>query len=61
MNEGDFKKESILPAFIEKVSPLRDMAKLEERRDLRFHLCSPAASRINMTVLVVDREFEALS
>ena len=54
MMELDFKKAPTLPDMIKKASPLGRMAEPEEISGLIVFLCSPAASYINGTGLIVD-------
>ena len=54
MMQRDFGKSPHLPKIIKAVAPLGRMAEPEEIGDVILFLCSPAASYVNGTGLLVD-------
>lgn len=54
MMQGSLQRVPQLGKMIEAVSPLRRMATVEEIADYIVFLCSPSASYINGTGLVID-------
>ena len=54
MMERDFERSPQLPNIIKAVAPLGRMAEAEEIGDVILFLCSPAASYVNGTGLLVD-------
>lgn len=54
MMERDFQKAPPLRDMVNKASPLGRMAEPEEVADVIAFLCSPSASYINGTGLIID-------
>ena len=54
MVQDEFKKDPTVVRMVEAVVPLKRMAEAEEVADVVAFLCSPSASYINGTSLLID-------